>query len=351
MAEPIISVIVPVYNAGPYLEACILSILQQGFSELEIIAINDGSTDNSAVLLDQLAADDSRLRVFHNRNQGVSATRNFGLQHAKGSYIAFCDADDWMEPEMLETLYEGIVNDGCDWAICNANMIKEGALPIRRLNIANQVVDVNSNRAAFVHAVMRFNYDYANWNKLFKASIIKEQQLRFSEEMSIGEDLLFNLQYLCFVNKAVIADQLLYNYRIVGNSLYNSNSENRIPHFNLLFKNYAKFYDLQKNEEQWEAFREEMGRIAYNQLLWEIEMRVKTERHSFLRTVRNYRNELKQVEPGLFYYPDETVSAFQGIKKRLLANRQFNLFSILIALKQYLKPVAKRVRLIFKSRI
>ena len=94
--------------------------------DIEVIAVNDGSTDESKQILDRLAATDDRLRVFHQNNKGVSASRNFGLQHATGHYIGFCDADDWMEPDMLEELYSAITSHDCDWAICNVTVVRDG---------------------------------------------------------------------------------------------------------------------------------------------------------------------------------------------------------------------------------
>jgi glycosyltransferase involved in cell wall biosynthesis len=221
MPSPIISVVIPVYNAAPYLEQCIRSVLGQTFRDLEVIAVNDGSTDTSAAILDALAATDSRLHVFHSPNKRVSATRNFGLEKAGGEWISFCDADDFMEPTMLEELYHGLKSSAADWAICNVNMIRsDGSSKVRLHMLKDGVLDVAANRPLVIEGLMRFYYDNANWNKLFKASIIKEHDLRFEEGMHIWEDLLFNLQYTQFATKAALINQPLYNYRLLDNSLF-----------------------------------------------------------------------------------------------------------------------------------
>ena len=120
---PAISVIVPVYKAENCLSQCVDSILAQTFQDFEILLIDDGSPDQSGALCDEYAAKDSRIRVFHKENGGVSSARNLGLAQAAGTYIAFADSDDWMEPEELETLYGLIVEHGADSAGCAHNNV------------------------------------------------------------------------------------------------------------------------------------------------------------------------------------------------------------------------------------
>ena len=97
-----VSVIVPVYNAEKYIEACVMSILSQTYSDIEVLLINDGSTDQSGHIIDDIAKRDSRISVFHTGNRGVAAARNFGIAQSKGEYIAFLDCDDWWEPGKLK---------------------------------------------------------------------------------------------------------------------------------------------------------------------------------------------------------------------------------------------------------
>ncbi len=115
---PVISVIVPVYRAEKCLSQCVDSILAQTFQDFEILLIDDGSPDQSGALCDEYAAHDSRIRVFHKENGGVSSARNLGMAQAVGTYIAFADSDDWMEPEELEVLHGLIVEHGADSAGC-----------------------------------------------------------------------------------------------------------------------------------------------------------------------------------------------------------------------------------------
>lgn len=341
MPHPTISIIVPVYNAAAYIEQCIGSILQQTMQDTEVIAVNDGSTDNSGALLDRLAANDQRLKVFHNSNKGVSATRNFALQQATGTYIGFCDADDWMEPAMLEELYNAMTTNNCNWAICNIYMIKEGQPVKTRLQLKDQVIDITDNRGDFVHGLMRFNYDYANWNKLFDASIIRQHQIRFEEDMTIWEDLLFNLQYLHYAKRVAIIAKPLYHYHILSTSLYSGQTKDRLPQFNKLYSHYKQLSSMFTTEAETEAFKKEMARLTYNHLLYEAEVRVKGKNKYFFSVWNGFIKELKRFEPAVFYYPAPDRTGLQGIKKTLLVSRDYTLFALIIASKPYLKKPVK----------
>ena len=124
---PLISVIVPVYKAEAFLKKCTDSILSQSHREIELLLIDDGSPDNSGALCDAIAAEDTRVRVFHKENGGVSSARNLGLAHATGDYIAFVDSDDWLEPDTFSLLLSALTENGADSAGCgNYNVSDSG---------------------------------------------------------------------------------------------------------------------------------------------------------------------------------------------------------------------------------
>lgn len=122
---PAVSVIVPVYNAGRHLPRCVQSIQSQTMRDLEIILVDDGSTDGSAQLCEELASADSRIRVFHKKNGGVSSARNFGIEKAKGEYLLFVDADDFIHPDMLSILFNGAQSVGAGIAACKNMRVRE----------------------------------------------------------------------------------------------------------------------------------------------------------------------------------------------------------------------------------
>ena len=116
---PLISVVIPVYNVEDYVRKCIVSVINQTYSNLEILVIDDGSTDHSGQICDELAATDGRIRVFHTFNGGLSAARNVGIDHATGFFIAFVDSDDWIEPDMYQFLYQQIIEYDADISVCS----------------------------------------------------------------------------------------------------------------------------------------------------------------------------------------------------------------------------------------
>ena len=127
--DELISIIVPVYNAEKYLPACVESLLSQTYGALEVILVNDGSKDGSAALCDTYAARDSRVRVIHQENQGVSTARNAGLDHAAGKYVAFVDADDYVKPDYLERLHGDMTAHDADFVTCCYEEISHGDAP------------------------------------------------------------------------------------------------------------------------------------------------------------------------------------------------------------------------------
>ena len=129
---PIISIIVPVFNVGKYLEKCIASIVGQTYTNLEIILIDDGSTDNSSQICDAWAERDSRIRVIHQKNSGVAAVRNKGLQAATGEYIGFVDSDDWITDTMYQDMMDGILLTNADAAFTGFNRVLENGEQIIR---------------------------------------------------------------------------------------------------------------------------------------------------------------------------------------------------------------------------
>lgn len=211
-----ISVIVPIYNVEEYLPTCIKSILNQTYKDLEILLIDDGSTDNSGKICDEYAKQDNRCIVIHQPNKGLSDARNIGLDRATGEYISFIDGDDYIHPKMLETLYEALQKGSYDFAMVLYKEIytKEKVpqfIPNSNLYYNSQELDqCQLMRGLYNVSNRRNNYPAANfhvvWNKLYKKSIIKSN--RFINTTS--EDTIFNNSIYLTCQKAIIVKQPLY---------------------------------------------------------------------------------------------------------------------------------------------
>ena len=225
LVVPVFSVVVPVYNAERYLNKALQSILDQDFTDFELILVNDGSTDGSRAVLEVFAETDDRVIVLSNdENCGAAEARNRGIEIAKGKFLYFVDADDFIESGLLQRFYDAFQTDDCDFVKCSAyeeyydaNDIilytKSCVLPDQSFQdvkaIANQVIDMEQ--------IPLFGY---NWNSCYKMSIIKDNQLRFDNTMKVHEDFAFNMAYLPFVRHMRCLSYCGYHYiKRVNNSL------------------------------------------------------------------------------------------------------------------------------------
>lgn len=226
MNNPQISVIVPVYNAEKWLRRCVDSILAQTFTDFELLLIDDGSTDGSPSICDEYAGKDSRVRVFHKSNGGVSPTRNLGIVNPVGGgvFLTFINADDWVEPDYLENLLAG---KGCDLSVCNYKI--DGSDIVWNSNINNGIQNKDGIRYLFISGQYS-GYSFIGTNcKLFKSAIITRENLRFNENISSGEDSLFVLEYFCHINDYYGTDKKLYHYWQPGCGL--SSRKNLVANF------------------------------------------------------------------------------------------------------------------------
>ena len=211
---PKISVIVPVYNTEKYLRRCVDSVLAQTFTDFELLLINDGSIDSSGAICDEYAQKDSRVRVFHKENGGVSHTRNLGLDNAQGEWITFVDSDDYLNVEAFENM---LSNNGEDLVVCSYQEFGIG-------NRKNILDDNCYNRTSIIPKLVELIYDVAfmtPWGKLFKKDLINKNNLRFAEDICSGEDTIFVYTYLLYAKTIKTKRFIVYRYRITECGLSN----------------------------------------------------------------------------------------------------------------------------------
>ncbi|MEN1967765.1 glycosyltransferase family 2 protein [Lentibacillus sp. N15] len=215
-SSKLVSIIVPVYNTEKYLSRCISSILQQTHKLIEVILVDDGSTDDSGLICSNYAKRDQRVRVIHQQNAGPSAARNHGIRAATGDYIQFVDADDYLEPTMTARLVEAM-NEGAQLVICGYTI----AYKTMTRAITPSIIG-NFSQTAFINHIGEL---YKNiilpspCNKLYQAALINDKAIRFDSHFNIGEDLLFNLAYSEVCEQVTIIDEPLYTYCINRYSL------------------------------------------------------------------------------------------------------------------------------------
>ena len=199
-----ISVIVPVYNAEKYLYRCIDSILAQTFTDFELLLVNDGSKDNSGKICDEYAAKDSRVRVFHKENGGVSSARNVGLDNVKGEWVTFCDSDDSVEKCWLEFFIRN--TKGVELVLQGFN----NDIYLKDVSIFSYEGSVDE-LLKLLHRKSIVGYCYL---KLFRTNIIQNNNIRFVEEVKFREDEDFVLKYLCSIHNVRCVKEGGYNYYI-----------------------------------------------------------------------------------------------------------------------------------------
>ena len=187
---PLISVIVPVYNGEQFLRPCLESILSQDTATLEILVVDDGSTDGTWPLLQQMAERDSRIRPIHQANGGVSSARNAALSRCQGEYVCFADAVDLMAPGAVSAMLENMRRHHSDLVIGAFTEVAGSTQAVRCLAPEDPVVELDDFLRIFSQKANSFFYGVL-WNKLFRGDIIRENQLRFPQDMSWGEDFHF----------------------------------------------------------------------------------------------------------------------------------------------------------------
>ena len=266
MNNPAISIIIPVYNAEKYLRRCIDSVLSQSFTDFELILVDDGSKDKSPQICDEYASQDTRVRVIHKANGGVSAARNDGLDIAKGEYITFIDSDDWVEREYLETLSN---YRDYDIVFFSHRMIYEDGYTTEfkfeakegdKQNIWEIVASLRKN------AVGSNFYGYT-WNKMFRRDIIEKYKIRFIEGLRISEDEVYTLDYCTHAKSIKVLPLCLYNYRVLGTGL--TATKNSADEYKKLADSYLAIMERETDNRIYEIYvpvvLEEFYMAAINQ--------------------------------------------------------------------------------------
>ena len=244
MNNPAISIIIPVYNAEKYLRRCIESVLSQSFTDFELILVDDGSKDKSPQFCDEYASQDTRVRVIHKANGGVSAARNDGLDIAKGEYITFIDSDDWVERDYLSTLSNYRDYDIVFFShrlIYEDGYISEFLFEAKegdKQNIWEIVASLRKN------AVGSNFYGYT-WNKMFRRDIIEKYKIRFIEGLRISEDEVYTLDYCTHAKSIKVLPLCLYNYSVLGTGL--TATKNSADEYKKLADSYLAILNRENN--------------------------------------------------------------------------------------------------------
>ncbi|MGN1134509.1 MAG: glycosyltransferase family 2 protein [Oscillospiraceae bacterium] len=205
-----ISVIVPVYNAKNTIDICVNSIVSQSYKDIEVLLIDDGSTDGSGKICDSWAEKDSRIKVVHQQNNGVSSARNAGLKYCNGDYILFVDADDTIPDNALQH-FSDYFGSNSDLIIGSYNEVRNNKY--KKIIKKSREYDQNKIQQNINEFDKSIN---TLWAKLYKSEIIHQNHIEFNIDLPLGEDHIFNLEYCKYVNKCLVIGDIVYNYTLGG---------------------------------------------------------------------------------------------------------------------------------------
>lgn len=211
--QKLISVIVPVYNAEKYLRKCVESLMSQTYRNLEIILVNDGSKDNSGVLCEELLALDSRIKVIHQKNLGVSTARNNGLKYSNGEYVGFVDSDDYVNSSMYMDMALCLESNKCDLVYCDLQNVDNNNI----MYDVDTIISVGSSKKMDINEINEkqlIELAGSACRALYRKELIKKFKIEFPDKLKFSEDRIFNLLYLSKIDSLYYLKKPLY-YRLV----------------------------------------------------------------------------------------------------------------------------------------
>ena len=296
-----ISVIIPVYNLENYIEQCIKSVINQTYANLEIIIIDDGSTDNSGNICDLWQKQDNRISVIHKKNSGLSDARNIGLDLAKGDYISFVDGDDWIHPQMYEILLRYYENENIDMVCCKLVKVEE-----KTINDFNNV-DIDGKYAILTptDALLDLSItDVTACNKLYKRKLFNQIRYphgRYHED----EWVIHRLLYEC--NKIVSTDAGLYYYMMREGSITHTFSKKRVLDGVEAYIDRVNFVI----EKEWKTVQMRMVKDCLNHIIWAYYQENSNKRKWHLHMKKYYRKIVKK-----------------AVKNKIMLNRELIIFAL-----------------------
>ncbi len=237
-----VSVVVPIYNVEQYLGECLESICNQSLKEIEILCVNDGSKDNSLKIAENYAKKDKRIKVFDKPNGGVSSARNMGIDKAVGQYVMFADSDDTIDIETCEVAYGEAKKYDADITAFGWRNFPPKSCG-RKDHTPKEAVYTNWFKAKTKRESINV------WNKLYKCSFLKENNLKFNTNIKYAEDELFNLCAYPFAKKIVSIPKIMYNYRVCTTGATFSSFKNKISNYINVWKYAIKFWKLHNIEK------------------------------------------------------------------------------------------------------
>ncbi len=301
-----VSIIVPVYNAEKRLNMCLDSIVSQTYPEIEVLLIDDGSTDSSGKICDEYAKNNKRFNVFHIENNGVSMARNFALDHVSGDYIQFLDSDDALFPETISHKVREIESNDCQMIVTAYNRESANKNEVVGYDI-NGLQSVEDYTCYFSKEEAHSYFFGVLWNKLYDAQIIKRNNIRFLKELSFAEDFVFNLEYMQYCKNVYVIQKPLYSYYFISgtvslsknNSVFEKTWEIRRG---ILYNRYKDFFTKMGFYEKHKNLAQSYLFIAYSRSIYDLFLAGKNVMH-IAGVIKKRRNEPEIIDMTQNFIP------------------------------------------------
>lgn len=331
-----VSVIVPVYNSQRFLRQCIDSILQQTYHNLELILVNDGSTDNSGNICNKYAKIDDRVCVVHQDNMGVSAARNSGIYHATGNYLQFIDSDDFIDSDMTESLVAAIERNSASMVICGYKRIElstGGCIHNSSSKVGFFKIEEMLNILDYLYARSFIN---SPCNKIYRAQLIRDNAIRYQKGIELGEDLLFNLDVIKKSTSFEVIPECPYNYVKYNNgTLTGKHRENLYDIQKMLFEQLISLYEDRKTY----AHQINNLELTYSKNILGIILHI-AECYSW-KNFKSYLKTAKDIQSDVIFnktlYNLNLIYSQEKLLKFLMKKKMFFAIFFYAKTKQYLK--------------
>lgn len=319
MSTPKVSVVIPVYNTEKYLRACLSSVINQTYSNIEIIIINDGSSDNSALICKEYSEIDKRITFIDKKNGGVSVARNIGITLAKGEWIHFLDSDDFLDLDAFDNLIKIASNTGCD-------IIQFGLRKFMAGNIVGENKSSSYQEYQDLALFLRENKlkPVSAGLHLFRLQIIKDNKVKFNEKLRHNEDMLFVYSLYCHFKKIVVIDDIFYNLVIREDSASHKPVEIKVLKDKLLF--LSELCDYARKQKLVKQYREEINNLFKNFFVTAI----------YYKEYRYYKHDL-QMDFKILYLKNKDI-----LTKPFITIANYNIDLVLYPLKVIHK--AKKIK-------
>lgn len=291
----LISVVIPVYNVEPYIRACVESVLQQSYKNLEIILVDDGSADRCPAICDEYAEKDARIKVIHKSNGGLSDARNAGIEAATGAYITLIDSDDSIHPAMISYLYNALIQNDADISFCQRQEIDEnGAALPSKSEFSTFIVD--GRNTCMEEFLKNRQIDTVAWGKLYKRSMFDDVRYPFGK---YHEDVFTTYKIIAKCNRMFIGEERYYNYRIRTASITQSSFS--LKHLDAIEANEERAKFIEKNYPQLKRYANAGIIYAVNQCALRLAKSKPQESIHTKQLIRNFQTYYRRYEKDFLH--------------------------------------------------